>query len=421
VLTPITGSSCFTSTREIRDKGAGRSRMAMAAFAAFVVAGASTPLSGQTANPDSTAAQSSLSPTIRLTAGWDDNIFRVNTADNPIGDFVTTISPDVQASLRVSRLRVSGRGEANFIHFRKVSEINAIDMLTTGRVELPLGRLTPYFGGDWTNTRHRRNFEIDLPVRQVDSSWNAGVDLRLSGKTSIGVTRRQSRVDYKGDTNYLGSDLAQYLGATAAITGAEFRYSLTPLTTIGADIEQDRTEFEIATERDSDGFLVASVIEFRPLALVSGSARLGIRRRTFIDGNAPSYRTVVTRFDLAYTLLGRTRFAVTGQRDLSYSYRADQRDYLPTGVELAVSHRVANAWDVRGALGQFKLIYGLGVPDGPLSSRSEGVLTYRLGVGYHIEKMIVGFEVSRETRTSDFTVNRDYEATRIASSVSYDF
>jgi len=395
--------------------------VATAAFVAFVVAGASTPDVGQTANPDSTTAQSSLSPTIRLTAGWDDNIFRANTADNPIGDFVTTVSPDVQASFRVSRLRVSGRGEVDFIRFRKVSAINSIDILTNARVELPLGRLTPYFGGDWTNTRHRRNFEIDLPVRQVDSSWNAGIDLRLSAKTSIGVTRRQSRVDYKGDTNYLGSDLAQYLGATAAITGAEFRYSLTPFTTVGADIEQDRTEFEIATERDSEGFLLASVIEFRPLALVSGSARLGIRRRTFIDGNAPSYRTVVTRFDLAYTLLGRTRFVVTGQRDLSYSYRADQRDYLPTGVELAVNHRVANAWDVRGALGQYRLIYGLGVPDGPLSSRSERVLAYRWGFGYHIEKMIVGFEVSRETRTSDFTVNRDYEATRIASSVSYDF
>ena len=409
------------SRSENRGKGAGRLRVATAAFAAFVLGSASTPLCGQSGNPDSATAQSSLSPTIRLTAGWDDNIFRVNTADNPIGDFTTTLSSDVQASLRTSRLRFSGRGEVDFIRFNKVSEINSIDILSTGRVELPLGRLTPYVGGDWTNTRHRRDFEIDLPVRQVDASWNAGVDLRFSGKTSIGVMRRESRVDYKGDTNYLGSDLAQYLGARAAITGAKFRYSLTPFTTIGADFEKDRTEFEIATERNSDGFLVASVVEFRPLALVSGSARVGIRKRTFLDGNAPSFRTVVTRFDLGYTLLGRTRFAVTGQRDLSYSYRVDQRDYLPTGAELTVSHRIANAWDVIGAVGRFKLIYGLGIPNGPLSSRSESVLTYRFGVGYHIEKMIVGFEASRETRTSDFTVNRDYEATRVASSVSYGF
>jgi hypothetical protein len=130
---------------------------------------------------------------------------------------------------------------------------------------------------------------------------------------------------------------------------------------------------------------------------------------------------VVTRFDLAYTLLGRTRTVLTGQRALSFSYRVDQRDYLPTGAELTVTHRIANAWDVTGALGRFNLIYGLGIPNGPLSSRSERVLTYRFGVGYHIEKITVGFEASRETRTSDFTVNRDYEATRVASSVSYGF
>ena len=395
-------------------------RIATAALVAFVAVGAATPVCGQVSNRDTMPVRSSLSPTIRLTVGSDDNVFRVSEADKPIDDFSTTISPAVQAALVRPRLRVSGRSEVDFITFRKVSEINSVDSFGDGRVELLLWRLTPYVGGDWANTRHRRNFEIDLPVRQVDSSWNAGVDLRISGKTSIGVVRRQSRENYRGDTSYLGTDLARYLDATAVTTGAELRHSLTPFTTIGVDVEQDRTEFASATERNSDGFVVASVIEFRPRALVSGRARVGIRRRTFSDGNAPPYRGVITRFDLAYTLLGRTRFAIAGRRDLSYSYRLDQRDYVPSGVELTVNHRVANAWDVVGAVGRFNLDYGLGIPSA-LASRSERGLTYRMGVGYHIQKTIVGFEVSRETRTSDFSVGRDYEATRIASSVSYGF
>ena len=89
-----------------------------------------------------------------------------------------------------------------------------------------------------------------------------------------------------------------------------------------------------------------------------------------------------------------------------------------------MNHRVANAWDVVGALGRFTLNYlnyGLTAPSGTLGSRSENGLTYRMGVGYHLRKTIVGIEVSRETRTSDFSVNREYEATRIASSVSYGF
>lgn len=421
VRSPMTASSCRTGAREIRDSGSGRLCVATAALAAFVAVGASTPVRGQTRNPDSPPARSSFTPTVRLALGSDDNVFRASKSDKPIADLSTTISPAVQAALVASRLRVSGQSEVDFINYRKVSQINSVDSLGTGRLELLLKRVTPYVGGDWANTRHRRNFEIDLPVKQVDSSWNAGVDLRLSGKTSIGVMRRQSRVDYKGDTNYLGTDLAQSLGATAATNGVALRYSLTPFTTVGADVEQDRTEFPMAPERDSDGVLVASVVEFRPRALVSGRARIGIRRRTFVDGNAPPFRGVITRFDLAYTLLGRTRFAVSGQRDLSYSYRVDQRDYLPSGVELTVSQRVANAWDVDGALGRFSLNYGLGVPSGPLASRSESGLTYRLGIRYHIGRTSVGIEGSRETRTSDFSVDRDYEATRIASSVSYGF
>jgi len=410
--------------REIRARGSGRFCVATAALVTFIAVGASIPVHGQTINREGTPVRSTLSPTIRLTLGSDDNIFRVNATDKPISDFSTTISPAVQGALVVSRLRVSGRGEVDFINFRKVTQINSVDSLGGGRVDLLHWRLTPYVGGDWSNTRHRRNFEIDLPVKQVDTSWNAGVDLRLSGKTSIGVVRRQSHEDYKGDTSYLGTDLARYLDAAATTTGVEVRHSLTPFTTIGADVEQDRTEFASATERNSDGFLVASVFEFRPRALISGRARIGLRRRTFVDGNIPPFRGVITRFDLAYTLLGRTRFAITGQRDLSYSYRLDQRDYLPSGVELTVNHRVANAWDVVGALGRFTLNYlnyGLTAPSGTLGSRSENGLTYRMGVGYHLRKTIVGIEVSRETRTSDFSVNREYEATRIASSVSYGF
>lgn len=416
----ITGSSCPGHARISKERGSGRFCVATAAFVAFVAVVPLTPARGQTTGEDVTPVRSSLSPTVRLTLGSDDNIFRVSEADQPTSDLSTTISPAVQAALVVSRLRVSGRSEVDVINFRKVSQINSVDSLGAGRVDLLLWRLTPYVGGDWSNTRHRRNFEIDLPIKQVDSAWTAGVDFRLSGKTSMGVMRRQSRVDYKGDTRYLGTDLAQYLAASQTTEGAQLRYSLTPFTTIGADVQQDRTEFARAPERNSDGVLVASVIEFRPRALVSGRARVGIRRRTFADGNAPPFRGVVTRFDLTYTLLGRTRFALSGRRELSYSYRVDQRDYVPSGLELSVNHRVANAWEVGGALGRFNLNYGLGGAVGTLA-RSENGLTYRLGVGYHLRKTIVGFEVSRETRTSDFSVNRDYEATRIASSVSYDF
>ena len=112
VPSPITDAR-LTGARQIRGKSAGRLRVATAAFAAFVVGSASTPLCGQGGNLDSATAPSSLTPNIRLTTEWDDNVFRANTADNPIGDFSTTLGSDVQASLRMSRLRFIGRGEVD--------------------------------------------------------------------------------------------------------------------------------------------------------------------------------------------------------------------------------------------------------------------------------------------------------------------
>jgi hypothetical protein len=363
-----------------------------------------------------------VAPTVRLTnVGWDDNVHRVSQEDGPIGDFTTTFIPAVQASLRASAVQVTGRSEIAFVYFKNVSHYRSIDMDSAARVEVRLGRTTPYVGGDWISARHRRNFEIDLPARRVDTSWNGGVDLQLSGKTSIGVMTRRSRLEYTGDTIYLDSDLARVLGATAATTGVRVRYALTPLTAVGAEIEKDQAEFPATANRNSEGVRVTSVVEFQPRALVSGRVQVGFRRRSFLDAAAPPFRGTVARVDLAYTLLGRTRFSVTGQRDLSYSYRADERDYLLTGLEMAVTQRVGGAWDIGGRLGRFGLRYGLGDLNEGRPSLQERVISYGVDVGFRLDRTRVGFQLSRQKRTSDFSTFRGYEAMQIGSSVSYGF
>ena len=397
-----------------------------ALIATLMTAGAVTPVLGQGRGAGGDVAAETrplvLSPTVQLTdLGWDDNVFRVSKDNHPIGDFTATFSPAIQATLRASRVRVTGRSQVNFIYFRRVSEIRSIDTDTAGRVELLLGRTTPYVGGGWANARHRRNFEIDAPARRIDAFWDAGIDLQLSAKTLIGVSTRRTSVDYSDDAVFLDSNLADVLGATTAINGVRFRYSLTPLTTVGAEIELDRNDFQAAAERNSDGLRLTSVVEFQPLALISGRAQVGIRKRSFVDARVPTFRGTVARIDLAYTLLGRTRFAVAAIRDLSYSYRADQRDYLQTGVELSVTQRLGNAWDMGARVGRFGLVYDLGNPDRISRSPQERVLIYGVDVGYRIERTRIGFRVDRQTRTSDFSVGRGYEDMRIGTSVSYGF
>jgi hypothetical protein len=393
----------------------------------LLIPGTVRPASAQTEPPEDARVlfdSLALVPVLRLTeVGWDDNVLHVNESANPAADITATFSPDILAWYRAPGLRISGRTRTDFVYFKDLSEFRSIDTDNSGRLEVPLGRLTPYVGGASLNARHRRNFEIDVPVRRVEWSWNTGVDVRVTGKTSFGVMARGSHADYKGQTVYLDSDLAYYLGATAKGVGGRFRWAVTPFTTIGFEAERYENRLAKAPERNSDGNQVAATFEFSPRAQLTGSARVGVTNRKFIDGRFPPFQGIVSRVDLAYTLLGRTRFGVGVQRDLSYSYRADLRDYLETSVRLSVTQRIASGWDLGGTVGRFRLSYGLGEPIGGVvpDDAAETGVGYSVDLGYQIRRARLGFQVARQTRTSDFSVGRDYEETRVTSSIAYRF
>jgi hypothetical protein len=396
-------------------------RVAAATSLAFAICCAAGPVGAQAPAPGETVGQNAtreFSPAIEITnVGWDDNVFRVSKGNGPEGDYTATFSPLLRASIPVSRVQFSGSTRVDFNYFHRLEAIRSVDTDNRADVSVVLGRLRPHVGGSWLNARHRRNFEIDLPVRHQDRSWDAGVDIGVSSKTAVGVTTRHGREEYTGETVYLDSDLAILLGATSTAHGVGVRYALTPLTTVGAEFERDHERFPHLPARDADGVRIMSVVEFRPLALVSGEARIGVRSRTFSDRNAPPFRGTVARVDLSYTLLGRTRFTVKAQRDLSYSYRPGERDYLQTGTEVWVTQRMGTAWDVLGSVGRFNLLYGLS----DRSARTEKVFSYGVDVGRNMVRSRVGFQVGRQTRSSDFSAFREYEETRVSSSLTFRF
>jgi len=366
-----------------------------------------------------------LAPVFEVTnLGWDDNVLAQPDDAHQIRDFTATVSPAVQGWLRFPGLRVYGRADADFVYYKDVSQYRSVDTDNEVRVEGRLGRIVPYFDNTWTNARHRFNYEIDVPIRRVDTWWQAGVDARLTGKTAVGVWTSRTNWDYTGDTQYLGVDLKPYLVGTAKANGARVKYALTPLTTVGVEVSRYETDLPEAPERNADGNRVTTMVEFRPLAPLQGRAEFGFLSRKFRDGEAPPFSGRVMRMNLSYWLLGRTLFAVEGNRDLSYSYRPGERDYLQTGFQLFVTHRIAEFWDARAWIGRFTLQYGLGVPVGsePIGlGQGERVNTFGLGIGRYVGVARIGFEVRRQARTSEVGAWRDYERTRITSSVTYRF
>ncbi len=360
-----------------------------------------------------------LSPTIRQSqAGWDSNVFYRNQDDRPTGDMTATLTPALDASIRLSRVRVSSHNQVDLYFFRRYDHLNAADTESAARAEFQLSRLTPFASGRLLRTRHRQGLEIDAITERREDELQVGADLRITPQASIGVYRRRSHWGYEAGSLFRETDLAHALNRAGTTNGFVVRYAATPLTTLFVNIEQHRDQFVSSPERNSSSLRIEPSVEFKPLALVSGRAAVGFRRRTFSEVGTRTFKGTVASVDLHYTLLGRTLFTVGARRDLEYSYL--NQDYLYAGYTLAVTHRLGESWDVGGSVGRFRLRYLINVLQG--ADSNETTMNSGLTFGYKIGPPArVGFYITQDTRTSEVARRYGYDRLRVGSSVSYNF
>ena len=366
-----------------------------------------------------------LAPVVRLTnVGHDSNVFNRDDSSNPQGDMTATLSPAVDGWLRLAHGRASGRTQFDIYYFKQLTDLRAVDSDTRGRVEVPLNRFRPYVAGAFINTRHRQNLEIDAIARRRISTMTVGTDVRLAAKLTASVFASRSRLDYDINSIYRGTDLAQVLNFTGRSEGASLRYALTPLTTIGIEADRERDRFDSSPDRNADSFRIAPMVGFNAGALISGSASFGFRQRRFLAGTAPDFNGSVASADLTYTLLGRTRFTVTGRRQLQYSYLVGLADYLESGLTLGVNQRFGDSWDVGGTITRSRLSYvDVNSPtDSALLIRfpDETIIGWSADAGYRLARTRIGVQVEQRQRQASAEV-RGYERFRIGSTLTYEF
>jgi hypothetical protein len=390
------------------------------------VFGTATRASAQTSEPPTDVPVQvgplGLAPVVRLTnAGHDSNVFNKSVDDNPQGDYTATLSPSVQLWLRLAHLRLNGRGQADFYYFKELTALRAIDTDSAARVDFPLNRLTPFLEGNITNTRHRQNLEIDAIARRRTDGAKAGAELRLTEKISVGAYALRSLVEYEPNALYLGTDLGRELNHRSAGEGGVLSWALTPFTTVAIETERQRDRFVSTGDRDSDIVRVAPSIEFKPLALVSGRATIGLQRRKFLTPGQPDFNGTFAFADLGYTLLGRTRFSVAAHRNLEYSYLVGQRDYVVAEITASVTHRLGESWDLGGSIGRGHLTYPAPTANPPVSAiPDETIPTYGADVGYNVGRARVGFHFEHRSREAS-RLDRGYERLRIGSTLTYAF
>jgi hypothetical protein len=372
-----------------------------------------------------------IAPAISVThLGWDSNVFHRDAGSDPVGDFVATATPQVRSWARLGRVRLQARNTLDFVYFQEYSNERSIDGDHEGRVDVPLARLTPYVSGRWLRARQRFGFEIDERIRRHGTTAVAGVDVRIGPRTNIDVSARRTRLEFSQTAGMSDLLVRNFYDHTSQGVALSVRQRLTPLTALSVTVDTQRDEFDLVPWRDSDSLRITSGVEFQPFALVSGRASVGWRKLELVSPGAPAFSGLVTSVDLAYTLLGATRFAVQAARDVSYSAFEGQHAFLLSGMTGSVAHRFGGGWDAMARAGRHRVSYelfGLGTvaaaqapesfgPNRETVTELGGQVGYRLGPDVRL-----AFDLGQFERRSTVLAGRGYGRTRATVSISYGF
>jgi len=119
-------------------------------------------------------------------------------------------------------------------------------------------------------------------------------------------------------------------------------------------------------------------------------------------------------------LLGITKFAVNGTRDIQYSYDIDQPYYLQTGINLEITQQIAGPLEAVGRAGTARLVYQ-DRTDAivAVSNRVDHVETYGGGLGYRVgPDTRIGINIDQYEGLSP-VIGRQYKGLRYGVSVTY--
>jgi hypothetical protein len=395
--------------------------------AGFVLAATST-LFAQTGDggPDPASVRVRLGPLwmnpgISLpNLGVDTNVFNDPTSVVPRRDVTMTINPSTDLWLKLGRTWLSGNINEDIVWYQTYASQRSTNNTFVVGWKAPLNRLVLTSSARWVRTRSRPGFEIDARAQRNEPAYAASAEIRGFAKTFIGVRGGWSRVDFADSAVFNGSSLQDQLDRTTRSAAITVRHELTPLTSITLSGGRTEERFLSAVSRNSTSDDYSIAINLDPAALFKGSARIGYTIYKTEAADLADYKGTTAAANLAYTLLGSTRFAINVTRAVESSYDINQPYYLLGGIGASLAQQVFGPVDVVGRFGAERLEYrsrtGAAVA---AANRIDHVRSFGGGLGFRMgQELRLGFNIDKERRTSVLT-DREFEGLKYGMSLTY--
>jgi putative beta-barrel porin BBP2 len=367
-----------------------------------------------------------VKPTLVLKElGTDSNVF--NAAGEPASDFTFTVTPQADTFVPIARralLKLTTA--ADLVYFAEYETERSVDPQIVARGEGYLTRLMLFGEAAYLNTRQRPNYEVDVRSRHVENAATLGAELAVTSRFLVTAQARRSEVRYDADAAF-GTALQRTLNTDREGVQFTARHRLTSLTTIASRVDLFRDRFEYSPVRDSRSYRVMPGVEFRPQALLKGSAYVGYRKFTPEHHEVlPDFEGLVAELGLSYTLLGATSFGATYRRDLTYSYEEFQPFFIDQTVGASVRRALGDRFDVMGSVDRHRYDYqrmltaDAAVPIAP--SPIDTTWNYTASVGYRLRPQSrLAFGVSYWQRDSTTRRFREYDNLRVGISIASGF
>jgi hypothetical protein len=348
--------------------------------------------------------------------GVDDNVF--NEPENPKRDFTLTATPDVELSVKPGRLYLAYTSKVDFVYFHKYTSERSVNRTFSGRADLDLTWLRPFFTASAAHTSARLNSEIDSRARHHPRAYAAGASLKLASRTSVTFTARSDSESYDPGLKFRGVELSRSLDNETKGYEASFNVNLTPFTTVSLVAAKDRQRFDHASIKDADSLRIAPTVTFSPLGQITGTASVGFRRFNGLDPSLPDYSGFVSTGTIGLLLGGQYKLDTIFSRDVRFSYEEGLPYYILTGGRATLAIRTVGALDVRVTGGRESMNYralgGLGTPG------LDRLVIYGTGFGYRFaERIRMAVEAEFSHRTSERDTSREYSNRRIMATLNW--
>ncbi len=354
--------------------------------------------------------------------GTDSNVF--NSAGEQQSDFTFTLSPQTEAFVPMARRALFKSTVAmDLVWFTKYEGERSMDPQLTARGEIYLTRLMLFGETAYLNTRQRPNYDIDVRSRHIEHSMTIGTEIAVSPRFSIEVSGRRSDNQYDADTLLDGGSLQRTLNGERQGIQVIARHRLTPLTTVAARYETLRDTFEFSPIRNSESYRVMPGVEFKPQALLKGTAYVGYRKFNPANRLAlPQFNGLVAQAGLSYTLLGATSLGASYRRDLTYSYEELQPFFVDTSFGASIRRALGRRFDVIVSADRHRYEYRdlLTEEIVPTVQRIDTTWNYSGSFGYRLgQEYRVAFGASYWQRESTTRRFREYDNLRIGVSITH--